>query len=293
MVTLSLTKIIHFLKKPENRWFEVLAIIAFLFTLWKLYYNKETEGFHTELNESYSLKQGSDEIYDDFYADLYDYIVTPELCAQEVDAIVQNTQTSVETSIVLDIGSRNGQTLMEFRRRGYNNVYGIEKHKAMVSHSHEDLMDHVLCAETTDKMNFERGTFSHVLCLHQSLYDQPDVSIFFQNCRYWLKPGGVLVLHLVQYQKKNPEVAIRIPEKNIKYIRTVEIIEKSVIIKETFTDIQTHHVRQQESRPHYQELDRIINAAVFYGFNLQGKTRISSQVVPPGCTEYLYFLTIS
>ena len=134
------------------------------------------------------------------------------------------------------------------------------------------------------------ATFSHVLCLHQSLYEIPDLLPFFQNVWYWLKPGGVFVVHLVQYDKKPPKVTIAMPAK-MHYERTVNIesSSQSMMVYETFTDRITNHVRQQEQHLHYQNIDRVMNAAFYQGFRTNGKIEIKSPNVPRETREFIYF----
>ena len=286
--------------KRDHGWFRVLATIALVFVLVVLYsyaQQQSTEGFTSTstsmltLDETYSLKQGTDEIFDDFYAELSDQLIPAELCIKEVDAIVQSTQSSPETSVLLDIGSQRGQLLQEFKNRGYGNIYGMDLHKAMIQHTFQEIAGNVVCADPLDRMNFDRATFSHVLCLHQTLYELADLSSFFQNVRFWLKLGGVLVLHLVQYEKKSQPVTLSATPR-IQYVRQVEIFDQSMVIQETFTDKSTHHVRQQEQVWGYQNLDRVINTAVYYGFTIQGKIQIKCPTVPVNTREYLYFLTV-
>lgn len=278
----------------NNIWFTFLITAALLFVLATVYNyaSKRHEGFTAiaQLNESYSLKQDQD-VYDDFYTDVLDQLVPESLCKEEVDAIVQNTQSTPESAVILDIGSKHGLLLMEFKRRGYRNIYGIDKHKVMVDQTNAEMKENILCANPLDKMQFDHATFSHVLCLHQSLYEIPDLSPFFQNVWYWLKPGGVFVVHLVQYDKKPPKVTMAMPAK-MHYERTVHIesSSQSMRVYETFTDRITNHVRQQEQHLHYQNIDRVMNAAFYQGFRINGKIEIKSPNVPRETREFIYFL---
>ena len=275
----------------NNIWFTLLLTSTLLFVLATIYNyasrrNPRTEGFTASLNESYSLKLDQN-VYDDFYTDVLDQLVPESLCKEEVDAIVQNTQSTPETAVILDIGSKRGLLLMEFKRRGYRNIYGIDKHKVMVNQTESEVKENVLCADPFEKMHFDHETFSHVLCLHQSLYEIPDLSPFFQNVWYWLKPGGVFVVHLVQYEKKPPKVTIAMPAK-MHYERTVDL--QTMRISETFTDRATNHVRQQEQHLYFQNIDRVLNAASYHGFRINGKIEIKSPTVPRETREFIYFL---
>jgi len=289
---------VMYFRNPDNMWFNMLVIVAFLFViiaLWQIMSFSQKEGLVIlEEDSSYSFKQGSNG-YDDFYADMYDHMVSPELCAEQVQTIIQNTQSSPKSSVILDIGSCKGQILKEFKNRGYENVYGIDSHEAMVRNTDIEVKDQVVFGDPSDMMNFDRNLFSHILCLNQSLYDIPDLSVFFQNCRFWLKQSGSLVLHLVQYHshnnKLNPINMQLTP--NIQYVQSLEISEESVVIQETFTDQYSRKVRQQEKSLNYKDIDYIVNLANYYGFSVYGKAQVSSKIVPDGTREYLYFFILA
>jgi SAM-dependent methyltransferase len=46
--------------------------------------------------------------------------------------------------------------------------------------------------------------FSHITCFYFTIYYVQNKLEFFQNCYKWLKPGGYLVLHLVNRNKFDP-----------------------------------------------------------------------------------------
>lgn len=292
-----------FLKNPHHRWYHILVVVAFLFVavLFYSFHQKKFENQEglatTVLDQSYSLKQGTEEIYDDFYAEIVDSLLPSALCQQQVEAIITNTQSSPQSSVILDIGSRRGLILQEWKRRGYANVYGIDSSTAMVKHTEKEVAENVVCMDALDRMNFDRATFSHILCLNQVLYEMTDLSLFFQNSRFWLKPGGYLVLHLVQYENmgtnKSNSVTLQLPSNNLQYVRTVEVKDTTLTIQETFTDKATKNVRQNENRVVYQDMDSILNTAVYYKFSIHGKISISTQLVAANTQEFLYFFVSS
>ena len=53
-------------------------------------------------------------------------------------------------------------------------------------------------------MEFPADTFTHITCLYFTIYYIKDKRLFFENCFKWLKPHGVLVIHLVNMNKFDP-----------------------------------------------------------------------------------------
>ena len=53
-------------------------------------------------------------------------------------------------------------------------------------------------------MLYPADSFTHVLCLYFTIYYIKNKKQFLTNCYDWLKPGGYLVLHLVNRNKFDP-----------------------------------------------------------------------------------------
>ena len=144
-------------------------------------------------------------------------------------------------------------------------------------------------------MNYDRQTFSHILCLYHTIYEIENKAKFFQNCRYWLKNGGVLVVHLVDKGKFNtvmpaahPEyidnpqkyVSDRITKSSVNFIDFVydskyDIKDGPVsTILETFTDTATQKIRQNERQLFMESEDAILKTAINNGFSLHGKINL-------------------
>ena len=159
------------------------------------------EGF--EQHDKFLLKSGPD-VYDDFYADIYDYLVFNVIKNQyEVGEIINKTTPSSE-SIILDVGSGTGHHVAELSSKNLN-VMGIDNSEAMVHKAKQNFPNNRF--EVLDALNsnaFKPESFTHILCLYFTIYYMKDKMRFFHNCMNWLMPGGYLVIHLVNRDEFDP-----------------------------------------------------------------------------------------
>jgi hypothetical protein len=91
----------------SSLWCKVLILISLLLLLILVFkgFDKKREGF--EQKDQFLIKTGP-EIYDDFYADIYDYLVFNNLKNDyEVGEIV-NLSTPSSSSRILDVGCGTG-----------------------------------------------------------------------------------------------------------------------------------------------------------------------------------------
>jgi len=292
-----------FLPDFENKTlFTVLFILAFLVALIYLYktlskdVNPYKEGFVQM--QKFILKRDAD-AYDEFYAHIYDKIHLPEdRCKTELKLILEATSAD-ETSVFLDVGSGTGETLKTLNDVGAR-CFGIDKSEAMVKTAKrkcasEANSEAIKNADVLDAMNYDRQTFSHILCLYHTIYEIENKAKFFQNCRYWLKNGGVLVVHLVDkgkfntvipaahpYMIDNPQkyVSERITKSSVNFIdfaydSKYDIKDGPVsTIMETFTDTATQKIRQNERRLFMESEEAILKTALNNGFSLYGKINL-------------------
>ena len=175
----------------------ILCIIISFYYLTQFFRSRShqlEEGFTQ--NDLFVSKQ-NEHIYDDFYVSMYDRIhKTRHQSKYDFTKIVQNTQPSV-SSVFLDVGSGTGTLVNRLNNNGFR-AYGIDSSEAMVQYSTSKYPDSEFkCGDVKKSMEFEPETFSHVLCTYFTLYEMGDKSVFFDNCRRWLKTGGYLIVHLV------------------------------------------------------------------------------------------------
>jgi SAM-dependent methyltransferase len=159
------------------------------------------EGF--EQTSSFMLKEGPD-IYDDFYANIYDQLVYNQVKDNyEIGEILNSTKPTSE-SIVLDIGSGTGHHVALLESQGIK-ATGVDSSNAMVKKAEENYPNYKFVqGSVMDPSLFMPGSFTHILCLYFSIYYFKDKTTFFDNTMKWLMPGGFLVVHLVDREMFDP-----------------------------------------------------------------------------------------
>ena len=274
-------------------WGKVLTFIVLLLILimsFKEIRSNVGEGF--EQNDKFLFKSGPD-IFDDFYVEIYDYLVFNNLKDDyEIGEILNKTSPSSQSK-VLDIGSGTGHHVADLSSRGVD-VIGIDNSEAMVKQAKKNYPDYKFeIGDVTLSDQFASQTFTHILCMYFTIYYIQDKQAFFQNCYNWLMPGGYLVVHLVDrvnfdpiLPPGNPLLLVspqkyadkRITSTQIKftdfaYNANFELDEQNNIAKfvEKFKNDNDGKVRKQEHIMYMPDLNEIIDEAQGAGFIIQGK----------------------
>jgi len=289
----------------------LLAVIFVALAFYRRYSANRSgkEGFTQ--TEVFTLKEGNDK-YDEFYSEIYD---TLNLCDKRADTeamqVIQMTMPDKKHSVFLDVGSGTGDLVNRIQGEGYR-VYGIDKSSAMCKRAiskHGKIS--VKEGDALISMNFERNTFSHILCMYYTIYEIDDRRQFFKNAYFWLMPGGYLILHLVDPAKSDyivpkgrPSVVDNIQKYANRRITDTIVdftgytykaqLQNSVIkeddiyvIKEEFRDKSTGYVRQNEQVLHMNSIEDILLEAIKCGFLIKGKAEMSGA---QDKYQYMYIL---
>jgi SAM-dependent methyltransferase len=307
-------KLAQYYNKLSN-WGKVLVFsVLFIFVVSVLNHltpNKKTnngiEGF--EQKEEFISKTDVIGIYDDFYANVYDYLVFNEVKNDyEIGEIVNKTQLS-EDSRVLDVGSGTGRHVGELLEQ-HISAEGIDISPHMVVKAKENYPKaNFRVADVMDKSIYPPGQFTHITCLYFTIYYIQDKPTFFKNCIYFLKPGGFLILHLVNRDKfdpilppGNPLVAIspqryakeRITNTKIKFNDfqydadfKIEKNNNSATFVEKFKGDSDGHVRVNEHMFYMETQEAILKQAQNAGFILDSKIDLLKVAYE---YQYLYVL---
>ena len=268
--------------------FTILLLI--LIVAFKPFNTDKYEGF--EQNDKFLFKSGQD-IYDDFYADIYDYLVFNNIKDEyEVGEIMNKTSASSQSKI-LDIGCGTGHHVAELSGRSID-VIGIDISQSMIKKAKANYPDYQFqVKDATKSQNFEPDTFTHILCMYFTIYYIQDKAVFFENCYNWLMPGGYLIVHLVDRKNFDPilppgnPLLYVSPQKYAKdritttkvkftdfaYNANFELDEKNNIAKftEKFKNDKDGKVRKQEHIMYMPDLNEIVSEAQGVGFALEGK----------------------
>ena len=267
----------------------IILLLALVMTF-KNVKNDRIEGF--EQHDTFLFKTGS-EIYDDFYADIYDHLVFNTLKDDyEVGQIVNKTSPNTSSKI-LDIGSGTGHHVSLLKGNNLD-VVGIDISPSMIKKAKEnypqfkfqvgDAMDGNTCAA---------NTYTHILCLYFTIYYFEDKARFFQNCMKWLMPGGYVIVHIVDRDKFDPilppgnPLLLVSPQKyateritstsvkftDFKYSADFQMDSKKNTAKfiEKFKNDKNGKVRKNEHIFYMEDKDEIVQLALSSGLILEGQ----------------------
>lgn len=154
-------------------------------------------------SDDFLFKSGPD-IYDDFYADIYDYLVFNSVKNQyEVGEIANKSSPSSESNI-LDVGCGTGHHVSELNSGGFNTL-GMDISPSMIKKAQEEFPDYEFkVGDALNSSEFAPNTFTHITCMYFTIYYLKDKKQFFENCMKWLMPGGYLIVHLVDRDNFDP-----------------------------------------------------------------------------------------
>jgi SAM-dependent methyltransferase len=263
------------------------------------------EGFQSQ--EKFLFKSG-DEVYDDFYVNIYDYLVFNNIKnSYEIGEIVNKTSAD-ETSVILDVGCGTGHHVDLLSQQNLK-VVGIDISPSMIQKAKENFPGKDFSVgNALDSTQVNYNVFTHILCLYFTIYYFPDKKQFFDNCMDWLMPGGYLIVHLVDRENFDPilppgnPLYIVSPQKYAKErITTTKVTFNDFVYNSDFkfdksTNIATFdekfkfnngNVRKQEQKLYMEDTQDILTIAQQSGFILQGKIDLVSCAYD---SQYLYIL---
>lgn len=186
----------------------VKLIILFIILLIVIQISKDikkklnVESFSTQ-KEGFIVKRGND-IYDRFYSEIYDDLVyAPQKNSYEIEQLMELTNIN-SNSYVLDVGSGTGHHVHMLTSKNINCV-GLDKSNAMVKKAQKNYEScEFKHGDVNSSMLYNQETFTHITCFYFTIYYLQNKVSFFQNSFRWLKPGGYLVIHLVNKGKFSP-----------------------------------------------------------------------------------------
>jgi SAM-dependent methyltransferase len=242
--------------------------------------------------EKFLFKQGQ-AVYDDFYADVYDYLVYNVIKNDYEVGVIFNTTTPTTKSIIADIGCGTGHHVDKLSSRNID-IIGVDISPSMVEKAKQLYpyrQNQFIVGDGLDGHLFKNNSLTHILCLYFTIYYMQDKMKFFYNCMDWLMPGGYLIIHLVDKYKFDPIL----PPGNPLYIVSPQKYAKERITstKITFNDFvydanfkldsndiavfdekfkfNDGRVRKQEQKLYMEDLPTIVNMAQDAGFLLHAK----------------------
>ncbi len=277
--------------KKSTIWFKLIALLVGLLII-TILVNKITplsEGFTQK--EKFVLKT-NDNLYDSFTAEIYDDLMFDSAKnSYEIREITKLTKLN-KNSLVLDVGSGTGHHVRMLNNDNIKTI-GLDKSKAMVefSKSKYPRMKFIHGDVLTTSL-FDLSTFSHITSFCFTTYYIKDKLTYFRNCYDWLKPGGYMIVHLVDRERFDPilnaadPLYMVSPQKHAKKRITNSVVkfkdfqykanfklnnEKDIAtFEEKFIDDGTEKVRKHVHTLYMPTQKYILSLAKNIGFNLKG-----------------------
>ena len=174
-------------------WGKVLVFLVAFFVVLLIFKRiNGTMGFREgfEQSDKFLFKSDVTDIYDPFYADVYDYLVFNNMKNEyEVGEIINKTDATSQ-SIVLDIGSGTGHHVALLSAKGIDAI-GMDVSPSMVEQAKKNYPDYKFeVGNVLNMSQFQPQTFTHITCLYFTLYYLQNKAAFFENCMlahaWWL-----------------------------------------------------------------------------------------------------------
>jgi SAM-dependent methyltransferase len=252
--------------------------------------NKFVEGF--EQQDKFLIKTGPN-IYDDFYSDIYDYLVFNNLKDDYEVGFIINSASPSSQSKILDIGCGTGHHVASLGSKGLD-VIGIDISESMIKKAKENFPDYKFnVGDALDANIFDSSSFTHILCMYFTIYYFKDKTQFFNNCFKWLMPGGYLIVHLVDRHNFDPILppgnpllyvspqryakeritSTKVKFTDFSYSADFKLDDKNdkALFVEKFKNDSDGKVRKNEHTLYMPDLQQIVDEAQACGFIVEAK----------------------
>ena len=229
------------------------------------YGKKQVEGFEQPKTNEFKTSYDIPEIYDDFYAAIYDDLVfSKNKNDYEIGTWIKHTKPN-EESVVLDIGSGTGHHVSSLKAHGYKSV-GIDISPSMVKLAKQTYPDlSFKIADALDSSIFKEESFTHITCFYFTLY-------------YILPAGNPFTIVSPQKYAKKRITTTTVKFDEFEYKSKFDIKETienedvpNAIMKETFKNNKNGNVRQNEHKLYMLTQAEILDIAKSVGFIIDSK----------------------
>lgn len=290
----------------------LLLILAWLYLFWKKERKLHSVSEAFTQDSPFVISSNSD-IYDDFYAEIYDSLMLSDERAAHFWSAFTKAVQPFQHARFLDVGSGTGAMVDRVADSGFHCI-GVDSSEAMIRFSQSLYPTRTfLHTCVMDPMLFERNEFFSVFCLGMTIYEFSDEQKlqFFKNCYFWIRPGGYLLLHLADPDHFSPLVPSAVPFylsssssssprllnydiefDGFSYQQSLENHASSsscVRRCESFTDHSSSSVRQNEFLLHMTSTPEILQLGQRAGFVVAGLWNLKSSVYQDP-DQFLYLL---
>ena len=259
------------------------------------------------------------ELYDTFYASIYDQLTQGAVRTQAECGLILNEWTKrgndIKTFEVLDLGCGTGIAVATLIKMGVKSAVGMDISQAMLKKAEEnislttltDSQKELIEWKNDDIMNpsaYSGAKFTHAIMLYFSLYYFNDKETVFRNLFFWIKPGGRIVIHVVNKHKFDPMLEssapwlgfslqkysdTRIKKSEVvfnkfKYVGEFDLEDPQAEFRETFR-FTDGKVRRQRHDFRMEDMEAIVELAKRAGWEYVGYADLT-----PISLEYMYHL---
>jgi len=291
-----------------NIWIRLLIFLGVLFIILNYvnYYHPFPEGF-TQMEKFKVYK--NENLYDDFYCDIYDDLVyDPAKNDYEIDELTHILKPK-KNKVLVDVGCGRGHHVNLFTKKGFD-ASGVDSSNSMIELAKKKYpKSKFKKGNVLDAVLYQPSSIDAISCLYFTIYYIKDKKTFIDNCYNWLKPGGHIVLHLVNRDKFDPIINSADPlhivsaQKYAKKRITNSLVkfkdfqykanfdfdksnDKGEFV-ETFKDDSSGHVRKNIHTLHMETQKKILSIAKQTGFILKGKIDLVRTMYE---YQYIYIL---
>jgi len=250
------------------------------------------------------------EIYDRFYASVYDQLTQGSVRNQAEVGLMLHEWTKrgadLKTFNVLDVGCGTGISVCAFAKMGVKRVVGMDLSKDMLAFAKEKVLTQTTLEEEqkqviewkeADAINpsaFAGGEFDHVCMLYFTVYYLGDKEGVFRNIYFWTKPGGRMVIQVVNKHKFDPMLESSAPWlgfslqkysdtrivksevtfNKFKYTGEFHLTDPTAEFRETFR-FKDGKVRRQTHSLKMEDMTEIVGLAKVAGWEYMGYTDLT------------------
>lgn len=260
------------------------------------------------MKEKYKVLKGLD-IHDPFYVSIYDSIFSePSRIEKDITTVLSETKHNSKSSL-LDIGSGTGLHVRTLHET-FKNIRGLDKSEEMVKYSKKRFpYIEFVVGDAMDNTRFQPSSFTHITMFYFTFYLFHDTYGILHNVYSWLKPGGYLVVHLVNRKMFDPILSLANPIQFVspqkyakKRITTSEIkfndfkyksdfilddVQNTAIFEETLKHDKTGNIRKHIHTSTAPRLKIVIDTAEKVGFKVLKKISMTDIQYE---YQYLYVL---
>jgi SAM-dependent methyltransferase len=294
---MNMQKMIKSLGSAYNKsslWCKLLILMSLLLLVMLVFKGFDKKGIREgfEQKDQFLVKSGSG-IYDDFYADIYDYLVFNNLKDDYEVGYIMNSASPSSESKILDVGCGTGHHVASLGSKGLD-VIGIDISTSMIKKAKENFPDYKFnVGDALDGNTFEPNSFTHILCMYFTIYYFKDKTQFFNNCFKWLMPGGYLIVHLVDRHNFDPILppgnpllyvspqryakeritSTKVKFTDFSYSADFKLDDKNdkALFVEKFKNDSDGKVRKNEHEMYMPDLQQIVDEAQSCGFIVESK----------------------